>query len=488
MGFCRFSSEYLLYSTTAVDNAFINDFLPSANAECIKVYLYGLLRCSNAAAYDNTLENFASVLGLSTQDVEDAFLYWQDQGLVQVISSDPIEVVYMAPSKAISSTKKYDTEKYREFNTALESIIKDRPIEINEYYKYYEFIETYHFEPSALILIIGYCEKIKGQKVNYGYVLSIAKTWADENITSYQKVEAKLAEIAQDVTEIGDLFKILGIKRLASAEEKDLLSKWKYELDFSYDTIKDICKMLKKSVKRSLNFERIDSYIMKYYEMKLFSISEIKAYEEQKEKYYNISKAICRELGVYYDNMEPVINNYITKWSTMGYEEDILKQIANICFKSSIKTLEGMNTYILKLYKLGIVTEEALSQYVSAILADDDKIKELLQELGIVRNVNKFDRDFYHTWTIEWNMSNELIQEGVKLSKDKSAPMQYLNKILSFWHTNDVKKVEDISKYKLNDAQNAAQAKPKETKKFIKRDYSKVDLNALFDNLEEIDL
>lgn len=487
MGFCRFSSEYILNSTTSVDNVFINDFLPNANAECIKVYLYGLLRCSNASAYDNTLENFATVLNLTQNEVEDAFLYWQDQGLVQVLSTDPIEVVYMSPSKAITSTKKYDAEKYKEFNAEIEKVLKGRVIELNEYYKYYDFIENYHFDPMALVMVAAYCVKAKGEKVGYPYILTVARSWAEDNITSYQKVEEKLNELAQNTTEIGELFKIINIKRVARIEEKDMLSKWKYEFDFSFDTIKDVFKMLKKSVKKSLSFEKIDTYFLKYYEMKLYTISEIKAYEEQKEKYFNLAKLVCRELGVYYDNLEPVISTYITKWVLMGYEEEMLKQIGNICFKSSIKTLDGMNTYINKLFKLGIVNIETLNEYLGTILEEDEKIKDILQSLNILRNVNKFDRDFYHVWTTEWNIDSKVLDEGIKLSKDKVSPMQYLNKVLSFWHANGVKTVNDIQKHEFVDT-TAPNRDKKADNKYIKRDYSKVDLNALFDNLEEVDI
>ena len=71
------------------------------------------------------------------------------------------------------------------------------------------------------------------------------------------------------------------------------------------------------------------------------------------------------------------------------------------------------------------------------------------------------------------------------LSKDKNSPMQYLNKILSLWHTNGVKTIEDAQKHTLNETPSQ---KPKVTQNYANRDYSKTDLNALFDNLEEVEL
>ena len=113
-----------------------------------------------------------------------------------------------------------------------------------------------------------------------------------------------------------------------------------------------------------------------------------------------------------------------------------------------------------------------------------NKIKEILESLGIVRNVNKFDRDFYKTWTKEWEMPTSLISEAIALSRDKNNPMQYLNKVLSSWHAKGVKTVEDGKKYIPQEASQTA----KTTQNYSNRDYSKTDLNALFDNLEEIEL
>ena len=95
MAFCKFSSEFVISNQTAVDNFFINEFLPSAPDNCVKVYLYGLYKCTNPNSFDNSIEAFANTLNMSTQDIEDAFLYWQEQGLVQVLFTVPLQIRYM---------------------------------------------------------------------------------------------------------------------------------------------------------------------------------------------------------------------------------------------------------------------------------------------------------------------------------------------------------------------------------------------------------
>lgn len=484
MGFCQFSSESVISNTTNVDNVFINEFLPYANDACVKVYLYGLYKCNNANSYDNTLESFSTVLGISEDDIYNAFLYWQDQGLVQVLSTEPFEVIYSPIKSAITSTKKYNKEKYTNFNMQLEAVLKGRNISLNEYYQYYEFMEVHHMEPDALVLIIEYCVRAKGVGVGYNYILTIAKNWAYEGYKSYDQVDKKLQEIEQNSTEIGELLSTLGIKRIATIDEKEFLNKWKKEYEFSFACINDVCKLNKKKHIKVTSFEKLDLIFKKYYEMKLTNFKDIETYEKEKDELYKISRKICKELGLYYDNIEPVYTNYVSKWTLMGYSDEVLSSIANYCFKSSIRSLDGMDNAITKFFKLGIVSAEALSEYFNEVLKADGAIKEILESLNIARNVNKFDRDFYKVWTNEWNISAELLNEAIALSKDKNSPMQYLNKLLSLWHTQGVKTPQEAKNHTIAEISQ----KPKATQQYSSRTYSKADLNALFDNLEEIEL
>ena len=82
MALCSFSSELVMDNYTIIDNIFINDYLPSAPEYCVKVYLYGLSLCSNPKSADNALDSMAKVLHLTEQELQDAFLYWQNAGLV----------------------------------------------------------------------------------------------------------------------------------------------------------------------------------------------------------------------------------------------------------------------------------------------------------------------------------------------------------------------------------------------------------------------
>jgi len=480
MAFCKFGSEFIANNKTEIDNIFINDYLPSAPEMCVKVYLYGLYLCSNGETIDNTLSSFAKHLNMSEDDVETSFYYWQEQGLVQVLSTRPIEIRYIPLKNIFNNTRLFKSDKYETFNrTAQELFEGKREITKNEYAEYYDFLERYHMEQEALIMIMKYCIDSKKSAVGWNYILTVAKNWANEGILTATQTEEKLCSFEEKESEIGQVLKALSLYRTSFLEERTLYKKWTDDWDFTLNVIIYVAKNLKKTSKA--NFEKIDQLLGKYYDLKLFSISDIENYNKNKGEIMTLAKNINKAIGVYYENLETVAESYVIPWLNLGFESATLEEIAKVCFKTSVRTLEGMNNFVQKLFKLGIVTSDSLNKYINGVIEGDKEIKNILDKLGITRNVNYFDRENYKTWRNNWKISDELIDYGCSLSRDKNQPMQYLNRVLSSWHDNDIKTLESAQKFTLPTA--TAKTEPLKG-----RSYSRDELNALIQSVDEVEI
>lgn len=480
MAFCKYSIDMLANNTTAVDNIFINNYLPYAEPSFVKVYLYGLYKCQDSNAKDNTLENFANELNMKQEEVENAFYYWQEQGLVQLLNVIPFEVRYLPISDVLNNTKKYNSKKYETFNAQAQEILCGRMITPNEYREYYDIIERLHMEKEALLMIINYCVNIKGDNVGYAYITTIAKDWANQKITTAKQVEERLLEFETLRTGMEYIVKLLGIKRLANIEERALYQKWIQE-GFDDEVLTYVAKKAK--AKSKANFAFMDTLLDKYYAQKLFSVNEIELYEEEKSKATQIARALTKNLGLYYENIEPVVDNYIFNWINLGFSEKMLEEISNYCFKTNVRTLEGMNKVLDKFYKLGILTEKGLQEYFDSVLVVDKNIKEILEKIGLSRNVNQFDRDKYRIWKEVWKMPDDLIDYACTLAVGKEQPMQYLSSIISSFHDKNITNLED--------AKNSFEiVNPKSTKSNFStgRSYTREEMNSLFQSIEEIEI
>lgn len=479
MCLCKYSSSYIINDKTVVDNIFINNFLPDAPDLCVKVYLMGLSKCANSVAPDNNISNFANVLNVSEEEVMQAFYYWQEQGVVQVISANPMEVRFMPLNSSLGSIKKYKIGKYTDFNIQVQEILSKRMITPTEFSEYYNVIEKEHIEPEALIMIVKYCSNLKGENVTYPYIVTVAKNWAREGVHTCADVENKITELGVLDDKVMLVLNALGTKRKVQLEDVQMLNRWTNELDFDLNTVVAVAKRLQlKKVKADINY--LNNLLNKYYEMRLNSILEIENYETQKDNMTSLARQVVKGLGLYYEDLTKVIDTYIIKWVQMGYGDEILIQIADYCFKNSIRTLDAYDRVVQKLYKLGIVTLEAFNEYLNDLLAWDSKIRTLLDNLGIKRYVNEFDREFYRTWTESWGFNDQIIEFATGLSMGKSNAIQYMNKILSSWKAKGVTNLEQAQSNS-NFVTTVEQVKKSDK-------YTKEQLNSFFSNLDEVEI
>jgi DnaD/phage-associated family protein len=463
-----------------VDNIFINNFLPDAPDLCVKVYLMGLSKCANSIAPDNNITNFANVLNVSEEDVMQAFRYWQEQGVVQIVNTSPVEVRFMPLNASLGTIKKYKIGKYTDFNIQIQEILSKRMLTPGEFSAYYNVIEEYHIEPEALVMIIKYCADLKGENVTYPYIITVAKNWQKEGVHTCEDVENKITELGVLDDKVSLILGALGTKRKVQLEDVQMLNHWLGELDFDLNTIVAVAKRLQlKKFKADMNY--LNNLLNKYYEMRLYTIIEIENYENQKDAMTSLARQIVKGLGLYYEDLTKVIDTYVIKWVQMGYADDILEQIADYSFKNSIRTLDAYDRVVQKLYKLGIVTLEAFNEYMGDINAWDEKVKILLERLGIKRFVNEFDRDFYRTWTENWAFNEEIIDFATSLSIGKANAMQYMNKILSSWKSKGVETLEQAKANSMVVGTETTQVKKSEK-------YTKEQLNSFFSNLDEVEI
>ena len=479
MSFCRFSTELVANNKTQIDNIFIDNFLPSAPDLCVKVYLYGLYLATNDIEIDNTFEAFAKKLNISELDLESAFRYWEEQGLVQVLSTYPIQVLYKPLKDVFNGIRLYKPEKYEKFNSQAQELFKGmREITKTEYGEYYDFLEKSHMQQEALLMIMGYCIQSKNKAVGYNYILTVAKNWAKEGILTAQQVEEKLCQAEQSSSALAAVLNALGIKRNAFIEEKEMYLKWKEGMGFEDDAILFVAQ----SMKRKGGCEKLNALLEKYFLNGKFSVTEIKHFIASQDEIFALAKQINRNLGVYYESLDSEIETYITPWLNMGFEAKALEDLASYAFKSSIRSLDGLNSLVQKLYKLGILTKSALDEYLAGIVKIDEQIKILLQNLNISRRVNAFDRESYKTWKTVWNMSDEVISYAAELAKDKLSPLQYMARLLASWHENNITTVSQAKNLTPVAASQPQQSKLKG------RSYTKQDYQAMIQSIDEIEL
>jgi hypothetical protein len=175
----------------------------------------------------------------------------------------------------------------------------------------------------------------------------------------------------------------------------------------------------------------------------------------KKQAVYELAIKINKALSVYMEVIDPVIDTFVNKWLSYGYEPDALLYVANECFKDDKRSLKEMDALIENLRVKGYVDLSSISDYFDETKKTDKFIEKLLLTAGVNRRPTPWDRENLAVWKL-WNFSEEMILEAGKLASGKSSPIPYINGVLSNWKNNDVftlDKITNIPQDKKDDQQ-----------------------------------
>ena len=434
--FCTKEKVLIDKGYTDVDNRFIFNYLPDAPEKATAVYLMGLALCQSSGS-DNSCQTIAQKLNISEQEVLEAYLYWEELGLVHIVRGDSVCVEYYAVRDSASALKKINATKYAKFSKEMQAALQGRTIMPNEYNEYYLFLESNTFEPSALVAVAKYCVELKGPSINWHYILQVARNLFANGKTTLASVEEHLNSQQKYDNDLRMVFKAMHTKRAIDHTDRELYERWVKDYGFSLDVIVAVAKGCTTGGTVKLN-----NLLGEYYSNRVLSLKEIESYETQREHLYELAKNINKTIGVYYQSLDMIVSQYLMDWQRKGYDDETLLAIAKYCFTVGVRTLNGLASTIEKLYKCGITTIVALDQYIEQLSARDQQIKQLLQKAGLDRRVTPNDRLVYKTWTETWQMPMELINFATERSVGTASPIAYINRLLSDYKSRGITTVE----------------------------------------------
>lgn len=429
----KLSPEASLDGAITVENKFIVEYMPYADGDYVKVYLYGLSLAARKENRDDTIERLCRRLDFDSATVNAAIDYWSDRGLMARLGDD---ITYMSTRTARPKIKNYDLDTYAEFNRLAQLYIEARQIEPNEYYEYYELMEKLELEWQAMTLIVKYCVDQKGKNVSRSYILAVARSLAEDGYRSHDAVMNKLEELGVYYNDLCAVMTMLGRKR-PDHEDVRLYRKWITEYKFDKSVISFVASNIKRGSTATIDYK-----LTAYHDAGLFTTEKITEYETERKSLIAIAKSVNKAIGLYYENVEPEIAMYIKPWLEMGFEPTAVVSLAEYCMRNNLKTLADLDAVVRECFSAGLTTEGGIKNKTKNENRYDDDITSLMKTMGVQGAVKNTFRAYYAGWTEKLGLSKDVIEYGASLSVGKSNPFAYLNAILSAWGEANVKTVE----------------------------------------------
>ena len=169
-------------------------------------------------------------------------------------------------------------------------------------------------------------------------------------------VENKLNEYEAQTDDMRAVLNALGRKTGAELEEKQMLLKWTRSGGFELPAVIAAAKALK----GGKSFKKLDQKLDEFYRMSVFTAEDMAAYNRYRERIQELTVKINKNIGVFYESLDHIIEVYTIPWTNKGFSDEALVTVAHYCFLSGIRTLEGMNGVINKFFAQGLLTVEAI--------------------------------------------------------------------------------------------------------------------------------
>ena len=249
------------YNETPIPNTFIDRYMMKANPVYVLIYIYGMRICMGGGGGLSSSE-LAESLNILESDVDNAWRYWERQGLVQIGRSDSeMDIVFLAipPSKPKKPYAKPENRTVTQLDTQpvygveeLEMYQKQSK-DIKELFKHAEesmgklltyndlnvifgFYDWLRLPIDVIERIFTYCADNDHHDLRY--IEKIAVDWAEHQIDSIEKAEAYVQTFNHDYREI---IKALGGSGSPSASQKRYIDKWLNTFKMPIEVIQEAC-------------------------------------------------------------------------------------------------------------------------------------------------------------------------------------------------------------------------------------------------------
>ena len=327
----------------AVPYSVADNLIKLASGDFIKVLLVLLSRA------DQELSNkeLCDLSGVSLDNVNDAVLFWVDKGILSANESA------LAPSNNINTSAPFvETKEIRKQKTKKESSVKiksNAPVRltgselskrINKtvelkwligetekmFGRFLTPIETstlvsmfdYANMPADLIvMIIEYCVSI--DRANLRFIEKTAYSWLDLGIDDHKKVENHITELVTNRNNESLIKTAFGIwDRNLSSKEKEFISVWMNEWEFSVEMIKLAYEMTIDNTGK-LSFPYINKILIKWHDSSISTTDQAikKENEHLKEKTSSLSSLNPSEFEDFSDYTVPDLSKKRGKqWNT----------------------------------------------------------------------------------------------------------------------------------------------------------------------------
>lgn len=291
---------------TSISNYFLDYYMPRANGEYVKVYLY-LLRALNRPDLTLSVAGLADALDRTESDILRALKYWEKQGILSLEcdASNVLLGIYLctipAPADEQEKTvilsaqsqsqvpdqKSYSPEELEQFSQQAEcrqllfvcNQYLGKTLSSSEIETLLYFYDQLHFSADLIEYLVEYCV-CKGSK-SIHYIRKVGLAWAEAGISTVGQAKERTTTYRRNTFAI---MKAFGINdRNPVDPELEYIEKWLNTYDFTLDLVLEACRRTMERLHKP-NFEYADRIMKRWSDQHVHNMADVAALDQEHQK------------------------------------------------------------------------------------------------------------------------------------------------------------------------------------------------------------
>ena len=303
---------------TVVPNSFIDQYLPHANGEYVKVYLY-LLRCADTGR-ELSLSSVADVFDHTEKDVQRALAYWEKQRLLRLkrkpdgavasvtFSQPSVSAPAEAPEHAIRTSFEEtascsaaggtgselspeqgdassnrarvaaarEQKDIRQLFYVAEQYLQ-RPLTSSEQSDFIYYYDSLQFSTDLIEYLLEYC--ISKGSASRHYMRRVALSWAEAGISTVLQAKQETTLHNRNYFAVLNTFGIKG--RNPAIPEQEAMARWFDEFGFPVDIVLEACRRTILQTHQP-NFQYADKILQQWHKCGVTSLQDVERLDQKR--------------------------------------------------------------------------------------------------------------------------------------------------------------------------------------------------------------
>lgn len=430
------NEEARQFGVTAVENIFITEYLPAADGDKLKVYLYGLYQ-SQFGTEEFSVKDMAAVLSMEEGQVLAALRYWERRRLVERVNDQPPTYVFhhLGQRFITGQDQLSGDEAYILFSEAVNTQLGSRrKLRESDIAMAYEWVEDLGLPQEIVLMLLNYFADTRGAHFSFKSAQTTAVMMKEDGISTTEEAEQFFSHSKRTHAGARAVLQQFNLRRLPTEPELALYRKWTEQWGFDDKAIIVACQETAAANTPSFSYLNgiLDRIRNKVGNKKPEAIS--RHFQEESQDLDQV-KQVLKELGLSQLSPYTLLPAYLLLRAS--YEAGLIVLAAKSVRARGGK-FEDVEPQLISWASQGLTTEKQVVSHLKKLKQYLPQMHAVFEASGMEGRIGEVDLVRYRDW-LEKGHSEALILEAAAGARSARKKLSYMDRVLENWQKKGIK-------------------------------------------------